>query len=31
MKGFEWCNFTWDKDMFPDPAGMLERFFISEA
>ena len=26
MKGFEWCNFTWDKDMFPDPAGMLERF-----
>ena len=28
MKGFEWCNFTWDKDMFPDPAGMLERLKI---
>lgn len=25
MKGFEWCNFEWDKDMFPDPKGMLER------
>lgn len=25
MKGFEWCNFIWDKAMFPDPAGMLDR------
>ena len=25
MKGFEWCNFIWDKEMFPDPAGMLDR------
>ncbi len=25
MKEFEWCNFTWDKDMFPDPKGMLKR------
>ena len=25
MKGFEWCNFTWDKDMFPDPAGFHKR------
>ena len=25
MKGFEWCNFEWDKNMFPDPKGMLER------
>ncbi|MCR5763806.1 MAG: alpha-xylosidase [Treponema sp.] len=25
MKEFEWCNFTWDKDMFPDPEGMLKR------
>ena len=25
MKGFEWCNFEWDKEMFPDPKGMLER------
>ena len=26
MKGFEWCNFLWDKDMFPDPEGMLRRY-----
>ena len=25
MKGFEWCNFLWDTEMFPDPAGMLSR------
>ena len=25
MKGFEWCNFAWDKEMFPDPEGMLGR------
>lgn len=25
MKGFEWCNFIWDKEMFPDPAGMIDR------
>ena len=25
MKGFEWCNFDWDREMFPDPAGMLRR------
>ena len=25
MKGFEWCNFEWDKEMFPDPEGMLQR------
>ncbi|WP_051537819.1 alpha-xylosidase [Treponema sp. C6A8] len=25
MKGFEWCNFEWDKDVFPNPAAMLER------
>ena len=25
MKEFEWCNFTWDNDMFPDPVGMLKR------
>ena len=25
MKGFEWCSFEWDKDMFPDPEGMLFR------
>lgn len=26
MKGFEWCNFTWDPDTFPDPIGMLQRY-----
>ena len=25
MKEFQWCNFEWDKDMFPDPEGMLGR------
>jgi len=25
MKGFHWCDFTWDKDIFPDPRGILSR------
>ncbi|MDR1570492.1 MAG: alpha-xylosidase [Oscillospiraceae bacterium] len=25
MKSCEWCNFTWDPEMFPDPVGMLRR------
>lgn len=25
MKGFQWCDFTFDADTFPDPAGMLAR------
>lgn len=25
MKEFGWCDFTWDKDVFPDPKGMLQR------
>ncbi len=25
MKGFEWCNFEWDKTQFPDPPAMLKR------
>ena len=25
MKGFHWCDFCWDHDTFPDPAGMLQR------
>jgi len=25
MKGFNWCDFTWDKETFPDPKGMLSR------
>lgn len=24
-EGFEWTNFEWDKDQFPDPEGMLKR------
>lgn len=26
MKGYEWCNFEWDKETFPDPEGMLKRY-----
>lgn len=22
----EWCNFTWDPEIFPDPEGMLKRY-----
>jgi alpha-D-xyloside xylohydrolase len=25
MKGFNWCDFIWDKETFPDPKGMLSR------
>lgn len=25
MKEFAWTDFTWDKSVFPDPQGMLER------
>lgn len=25
MKGFEWSNFEWDKEAFPDPKGLLRR------
>lgn len=25
MKEFEWCSLEWDRDMFPDPKGMLRR------
>ena len=25
MKDFNWCDFEWDKRVFPDPKGMLER------
>ncbi|UOQ91830.1 alpha-xylosidase [Halobacillus shinanisalinarum] len=25
MKEFEWSNFEWDRDSFPDPEGMLRR------
>ena len=29
MKGFNWCDFTWDPDTFPDPEGMLARYKAS--
>ncbi|SDK47032.1 alpha-xylosidase [Sediminibacillus albus] len=25
MKEFEWCNFEWDRDAFPEPEAMLKR------
>ncbi|MHC9537060.1 alpha-xylosidase [Dellaglioa sp. BT-FLS60] len=25
MKGFEWSNFEWDKEQFPDPKGLISR------
>ena len=26
MKGYNWCDFEWDPDTFPDPVGMLKRY-----
>lgn len=26
MEAYEWCNFTWDPQTFPDPVGMLKRY-----
>ena len=25
MKEYQWCDFEWDRDVFPDPEGMLRR------
>lgn len=25
MKEFQWCDFEWDPEVFPDPDGMLDR------
>jgi alpha-D-xyloside xylohydrolase len=25
MRGFNWCDFEWDPEVFPDPEGMLAR------
>lgn len=25
MKGFNWCDFTWDHEVFPEPTAMLKR------
>lgn len=30
MKEYEWCNFEWDKDMFPDPEGHFKETFMTE-
>jgi alpha-D-xyloside xylohydrolase len=29
MREFQWCDFTWDPRVFPDPAGMLARLKAS--
>ncbi len=26
MRGYNWCDFAWDPDTFPDPEGMLRRY-----
>ena len=26
MKGFQWCDFQWDHDAFPEPEEMLKRY-----
>ena len=26
MQGYNWCDFTWDPAVFPDPEGMLKRY-----
>ena len=26
MKGYQWCDFTWDPDTFPDPEGLLKKY-----
>ena len=26
MRGYNWCDFIWDPDVFPDPEGMLGRY-----
>lgn len=25
MKGQRWCDFEWDREMFPDPAGLISK------
>lgn len=25
MQGYHWCDFLWDKEVFPDPEGMLRK------
>ncbi|MCI8842958.1 MAG: alpha-xylosidase [Oscillospiraceae bacterium] len=26
MRGYHWCDFVWDPDVFPDPPAMLRRY-----
>ncbi len=26
MRGYNWCDFEWDPETFPDPEGMLKRY-----
>ena len=26
MKGYQWCDFTWDADTFPDPEALLKKY-----
>jgi alpha-D-xyloside xylohydrolase len=26
MRAYHWCDFIWDPETFPDPAGMLQRY-----
>lgn len=26
MKEYEWCNFEWDSNVFPDPASMIQKY-----
>ena len=26
MRGFNWCDFVWDPETFPDPEGMIRRY-----
>jgi len=26
MKAYNWCDLTWDENVFPDPEGMLSRY-----
>jgi alpha-D-xyloside xylohydrolase len=30
MKAFQWCDFQWDEQVFPDPAGLLKRLKARE-
>ena len=29
MQGYNWCDFEWDPETFPDPEGMLRRYKAS--